>query len=263
MDYFRGFRVLREDPNWLSKLGVGALLLASTMIVPFLGLVAVHGWIALIVRRSVAGEQTPLPRLDIDLNYLGKLLRGGVKAFIPWFVWNLPLGLLIGTTVVCVYVGAVFMAVSVGATPSAGRDAAPIAILFQCVLPVLVIFVAIGAMLVSMPAQMAQVRAEIADDLNQGLQFREVLHMTRVVFRELLISTLILGLLQMVLAFASLLLCGIPLFPVTVAIMVARAHVGAQLYQLYLERGGAPIPRGPLDVENSPPAPPVHAPTGF
>lgn len=244
MEYLRGFRKLREDPEWLSKLGVGSLLLLSAMVVPFLGQVTIAGWTALILRRAVAGQDDRLPTLDFQFDYLGKLFGTGFKGFVAAFVWGLPAGLLIGVGVVGLYLGMMFGAI---AASSSGEGGAMLAVLcvFAVALPTLMI---VGTLL-ALPAQMALIRAEIADDLNQGLQFGPVLEMTRKVFRELLIGALILGVVQTVLVFGSLLLCYLPLLPSMVAMQVARAHVGAQLYQLYLERGGQALPMGPLDVD--------------
>lgn len=244
MEYLRGLRKLREDPDWLSKVGVGTLLFLSAAIIPFVGQVAMAGWSALILRRAVAGQDETLPRLSIDFDYLGKLFGTGFKGFVAAFVWGLPAGLLIGVGVVVMYVGMVFGAVTAS---SSGEDEAALAVLclFAAGLPVLMIV----ATILALPAQMALVRAELADDLNQGLQFGAVIEMTRKVFRELLIGALILGVVQTLMVFGSAFLCYLPLFPCLVAMQVARAYVGAQLYQLYVERGGAPVTTGPLDVD--------------
>lgn len=253
MEYLRGLRKLREDPDWLSKVGVGSLLLISAMIVPFVGQVALKGWSALILRRAVVGQDESLPRLSVDFDYLGKLFGTGFKGFIAAFVWGLPAGLLIGVGVVVMYIGMFLGAVSAS---SSGEDEAVLAVLclFGAGLPVLMII----ATLLALPAQMALVRAELADDLNQGLQFGAVIEMTRKVFRELLIGAFVLGVVQSLMVFGSLFLCYLPLLPCMVAMHVARAYVGAQLYQLYVERGGAPIATGPLDV-----GPPVVAKPSF
>lgn len=240
MDYLRGLRRLREDPDWLSKIGVGSLLMLSAMIIPFLGQVALAGWGAVMVRRAVSGQETPLPRLDLDFDYLGKLLGTGFKAFLAAFIWGLPAGVLIGTGIVCVYFGAIFTAIG-GAAAGGDAGGALGGMGMLCALGVGMPLLMIVALVAQLPAQMAAIRAELADDLNAALQFGAVMDMTKRVFRELLIGTLVLAFVQWLMVVGSLLLCYLPLIPCMVAMIVARAHFAAQLYQRYLETGGEPI----------------------
>lgn len=245
IEYLRGLRILRSDPDWLSKIGVGSLLLLSSMIIPIVGQVALQGWVALTLRRAAAGHAEPLPRLDLDFDYLGKLLGSGFKAFIVSFLWTLPAGFLVGGGVACIYIGFV-MSIIGGA--QAGDAGAGLGFGMICLLGAGIPVLMLLGVLLSLPAQMAVIRAEVSDDLNQGLQFGEVLDMTKRVFRELLIGSLVLAAVQAAFVVVSLPLCYLPLLPSMIAIMIARAHLGAQLYQLYLERGGQPIPVGSLDM---------------
>ncbi|UJR82618.1 DUF4013 domain-containing protein [Sandaracinus amylolyticus] len=238
MDYLRGLRRLREDPDWLSKIGVGSLLLLSASIIPFLGQIVLAGWGAVMVRRAVSGTETPMPRLDLDFDYLGKLLSTGFKAFLAMMIWGLPAGILIGTGVACLYAGAI--ATMIGGA-AAGGDGGMGGLGALCAFGVGFPLLIAVSIVLQLPAQMAGIRAELADDLNAGLQFREVLDMTKLVMRELVIGSLVLAFVQWLMMVGSMLLCGLPLIPCMVAMVVARAHFAAQLYQKYVERGGAPL----------------------
>lgn len=245
MEYLRGLRKLREDPEWTSKLVYGALLLFSTILVPFAGRIALTGWTALIVRRAIATPTSAeaLPRLDLDFDYLGKLMGTGFKGFLAALIWGLPAGLLFAMAILVSYFGAVF---GVMAAAQAG-DAAVIGAIccFGAGIPAVMLL----GILLGLPAQVAMVRAELADDLNQALQLGAVLDMIRKTFRELLIGSIVLSIAQTVMIFGALLLCYVPVFPAIVAAQVMRADFAAQIYQLYVERGGTPIPIGPLEVD--------------
>lgn len=237
MDYLRGLRRLREDPDWLSKIGVGSLLLLSASIIPFLGQIVLTGWGAVMVRRAVGGQEAPMPRLDLDFDYLGKLLGAGFKVFLAAMIWGLPAGILIASGVMCLYFGAIFTAIggaAAGGDAGAGLGGMGMLCAFGVGFPLLMFF----SLLVQLPAQMAAIRAELADDLNAALQLGAVLDMTKRVFRELLIGSIVLAFVQWLMTMGSLLLCGLPLIPCAVAMIVARAHFAAQLYQRYLETGG-------------------------
>jgi len=251
IESLRGLRVLREDPEWLSKLGVASVLLLSGCVVPLLGQVAVLGWVALILRRFAAGQERPLPRLNFELDYLGKLVATGFKPFMVLFLWTLPCSMLLGTIMACTWVGLMMVAARTGARMVAAGAAGPLAglqTLVSCALPALLMIAALLLLLAQIPAQMALLRAELTDDLSEAFRFREVIQMTRLVFRELLLSSLVLAVVHLGLSLFSMLLCGLPLIPLTAAMMVAGAHVRAQLYKLYLERGGEPLAMAPLDV---------------
>jgi hypothetical protein len=251
VEYLRGFSRLRQDPDWLSKVGVGSLLIFSSFIIPIIGQVALAGWAAMIMRRATQGLDSPLPRLDLDFDYLGKLVGTGFKAFLATLLWTLPVSFLIGGTVACLYFGMFF---GVAAAGDQGG------LVFLCLMGVALPLVSIFAIVASMPAQMALIRAEVADDLNQAMRFGDVMEMTKKVARELIIGGFVLGFVQWLMMVGSLLLCYLPLIPSLVVMAVVRAHFGAQLYQLYLERGGTPVPVGPLEAGQPASAP---APTSF
>lgn len=244
MEYLRGLRKLRDDPEWLSKLGFGSLLLFSAAIIPFVGRISLAGWCAVIVRRAVAGQDDRLPRLDLDFDYIGKLFGTGFKGFLVALIWGLPAGVAIFAMVMLGYFGMAFGVVAAG---RAGGEEAALGVMccFGAGIPALFLL----ATLLGLPAQMAMVRAELADDMGKGLELGAVLDMTRKVFRELLIGSIVLSIVQTVMLFVGLLLCYFPVFPAMVAMQVARAYFGAQLYQLYVERGGEPVTIGPLELD--------------
>jgi hypothetical protein len=46
----------------------------------------------------------------------------------------------------------------------------------------------------------------------------------------------------MIVGTIGLLVCCVGFYPATTLVMLAQAHIWFQLYQLYLARGGTPIP---------------------
>jgi hypothetical protein len=245
IEYLRGLRVVREDPEWMTKILVGTVLVVSSMLIPILGPVALQGWVALIVRRAVEGQHAPLPRLEFDLDHLGKLLGIGFKPFIASFIWSLPGGFVIAGMAICLYLGSIAAFVGMSGGGDVPEETLVIVLVVVALaLPVIVLM----AMLLMMPAHMAALRAELTDDLSAGLQFGEVMAMTRSVFRELFVGMLALAGMQLVFTLISLPLCYLPLFPGMVVLNVTRGHLAAQLYQLYLERGGAPLSAAPVAV---------------
>lgn len=258
MEYLRGYRVFRQDPEWASKLLVGSLLFLSAMVIPLLGQVVLVGWQALILRRAAHGQQAPMPRLELDFDYLGKLAGTGFKGLIVRLVWVMPVVLLFGALTFCVAMG-IPVAVAAGAAAGDGDEgmalgaACCVGSILPIMLPVLV--------LAQIPASVAAMRTELTDDLNAGLAFKEVLAFCRAMKGPLLRGSLVLWLVGTAAGLLGMLLCYVGVFPVAVLGLVVQAHFTAQVYRAWVVQGGAPLPIAPVDVPaRAPPAPPPQLP---
>jgi len=251
MEYLRGLRVMREDPGWVGKVGVASLLLLSSMVIPMLGQIAFQGWRTLIVRRAAAGLDSPMPRLELDFDYLGKLLSPGFKSFLARLVWVMPVAFLMMGVMMCFY-GAMVVTVLGGAAATSHQHGAGglagvccFAFFFLIMIPLM--------LTAQLPAMVASLRAEISDDLQKAFDFKAVLHMTRGMFKEFFLGQLVLGLLAFPMMLVGILTCGLGMLPAAVVLNIVQGHFMAQIYALWLERGGEPLTLGPLDLV--PPAP--------
>jgi len=254
MDYFRGYRTFRDDPQWTSKMFVGVALMLCSAIIPIIPQVALQGWSALVLRRSVHGVDTPMPRLDFDFDYLGKLLNPGFKAFIVRMVWTLPVSFLAAGAFLCIYFGGALA--MIGGAKSGGEGGAFAAL---CCIGVAVLTLVPVFILLTLPATIASLRAELMDDLNEGLKFGEIFAMTKLVFKELFLGSLLIGMTQFALFVAGMLLCYLPAFAVGWLGVYVNAKFQAELYRLYLAKGGAPFAKlaSPdlVPAQVAPPAP--------
>lgn len=263
MEYLRGWRVMRQDPDWMGKVGSACLLMLSGMCVPLLGQLAVRGWTGLMLRRAVSGQDSPLPPLPLEFDYLGKLLNVGIKPWLVNLIWSLPLVALIFGSVCCVY-AAMFGAMgAIGAGGAAGGEVgAGIGGVFGlCLMLGFCIVYPIAMIAIMMPMQIAIMRAEITDDINYGMRFKEVIDMTKLVFKELFVGQLVMMLIGMIAGFASVFTLYLLLFPSVVVMMVIQSYWHAEIYRVYLEKGGQPLPIGPLEVHvDRPNVPPAQHP---
>lgn len=256
MDYLRGWRALRSDPGWVGKVLTATVIFLTAMCIPVVGQIVLIGWSALMLRRAVSGQDTPLPRLDFDFDYLSKLLNVGFKGFLAQLLWSLPLYLLGFAWACCFYAGMIgvggFMAAGASAGGEAGAGVGALGSL--CMMGGLFLAWFAIILAVAMPMQVAMIRAELTDDVNAALKFKEVIEMTKMLWRELLVGFFVLGLIGMVAVFGGMLLLFVGVYPATVVVMVIQAYWRAELYQAYLQKGGQPLPIGPLDVPGGDPA---------
>jgi hypothetical protein len=88
MDIGKAFTFAFDDPDWLKKLGIGALL----MIIPIFGWLVVAGWGIEITRRMITHDPQPLP----DWNDFGGNFMKGLQVFVIGFVYMLPLIIVVG-----------------------------------------------------------------------------------------------------------------------------------------------------------------------
>lgn len=257
MEYLRGWRAMRQDPEWTRKVLVGTVIVLSGMCIPVVGQIALVGWTSLMLRRAVSGVDAPLPRLDLDFDYLSKLLNIGFKGFLARLLWSLPMMLVAMIGGCCMYAGfgAAMFGVA-GAASTAGEAGGAIGGLgMMCVMFGGFALYFVTLVLIGFPMQIAILRAEIADDVNAAMRFKEVMAMTRMLFKEMLVGYFVMMLVGMIGAFFGLITLYIGLFPVIVVLTVIQTYYHAELYKAYLQKGGQPLPVGPLDVEQPQPAP--------
>ncbi len=252
IDYLRGFRVITQDPQWTGKFLTATVLLLSSMCIPLVGQLAVAGWTGLIIRRVVAGDDS-LPRLDFDFDYLGKLLGVGFKGFLATMLWIFPAMMLFGVIMMCMQFGLAALMAGGGAAmhASGGGEAAGagLGIIAILVAVFIYLFMLVFIILAQQPAKVAKMRAELTDDLNAGMQFKEVMAFTKAMLKPMIIGSIVIGLVSMPLFLVGMLACGLGAIPAGIAVMIAQTHLMAQIYQAWLARGGEALAVAGGDLE--------------
>jgi hypothetical protein len=88
MEFGRAFSYTQQDPEWLKKVGIAALI----CLIPIIGWITVLGWGLEITRRVISHEPETLPDWS---NFTDHLVRG-LKGFVITFVFSLPGSLVSG-----------------------------------------------------------------------------------------------------------------------------------------------------------------------
>jgi hypothetical protein len=246
MQYMRGWRALRQDPDWKRKIGVASLLFLSSAIIPIFGQLVVLGWLTLAMRRAAQGQDAPLPDLRLDFDYMMKLLNVGLKPFVARLVWTFPAMMGVMVLMVCAGAG---MSFAMAASRDPGEPP-------STVLPLLLMGGAyLGAFGMIMVAQIfansAVMRAEVMGEIGPAIRVGEVLRTTRLLAKELIVGHIVLGFVGAALAFAGMLACYFGMFVTMTVFMVISSYYNAELYRRYLEKGGQPLPVAALDVEGA------------
>ena len=263
MEYLRGWRALRNDPEWIGKLTVASVIVLSGMCIPVVGQIVLIGWTSLMLRRAVSGQDSPLPRLDFDFDYLIKLINVGFKGFLSRLLWVMPLMVYVFASMCCMYIAAIAASASAVAGAASGSEvgAGVGGLGGICAMLAFCIIYPVGLFGLQMPMHVAMLRAELTDDINAGMRFREVMHMTKLMWKEIATGMLVLALLGMVAGLVGVFTLYLGLFPAIVVMNIISTYWHAELYKAYLQKGGEPLPVGPLTIEGGD-VPNVGAPPG-
>jgi hypothetical protein len=211
------------------------LLLTVCQFIPFLGILLLWGFAYEGVEALHRRPRWPQP--DFDFNRFGEYLQRGLSPGIlvivfqmmsPFFVFLLEM----------VAFALVFLFISLVPQPYLG-------ITVSIVAPILVIAVLLMVLLLTMLLRPVLLRGGLSQDIGQMFRLGWSKDFVVRVWPELLLVTLF-GYVTFFPLFA-LGLCAffLGVVPAQIIWFLAGAHLDYQLYQLYLARGGEPVPLRP------------------
>jgi hypothetical protein len=216
MEYGRAIAFAFEDPDWLKKIGIAALVL----LIPLVGPIVVMGWGLEITRRVINLDPSPLPGWDDFGSYLSK----GFQAFVVSLVYILPLLLVVGCG----------QLVAFGSTAALGNnmDSDTAGLLFTAVgvcSGCLAVILGIAAGLF-VPAALG--RLAETGQLGAALRFNEVFAIFRAAPGPYILSILVVALAAMVLSPIGTLVCGVGALVTSAVISVFSSHLYGQAYNI-------------------------------
>ena len=236
----RAFRIIQADPDGLSKCGL--MLLIS--IVPLVGGFVVLGWVTYALRRAHANVAPVFLPAPGDLGTAIDYGTQGLKAFFVSLCWTLPIVVFTMAFVGCLWFGAGATIVA-GATQGEEMGAA------SMVIALLVVFgggltLAVFNILVSIPAAVATLRAELSGVLAEGFSISAVFTTVRAKFLPWVLNLLLMGLVQFGIAFLML----VPIVGIFLVGFVSQLVRGFAMLSVYehvlVSTGTEAFPVGPL-----------------
>jgi hypothetical protein len=227
MQYLRVFNYLFEHPNWMMTL----LLLAVCMFIPVIGALLCIGYQFVVAEALIRSRGQSFPEFDFN-QFTAYLMRGlwpWLVSLIVSFVVVIPFQIVIFIGMFC------FMGLA-----SAGEEMAVIGMLLFFVF----MFVAILAMTLVMMLIMTPMlmRSGLAQEFGEGFRFAWIKDFIARTWKEMLLFSLVMSLGGMLLVMVGYMVFCVGAYAAIALIFVAQAHMYYQLYELYLARGGEPIP---------------------
>jgi uncharacterized membrane protein YedE/YeeE len=242
MQYMRSVQFIMDRANWLTNI----LLCGVCHIIPIIGQIVVQGYLFEVIEslhRDPEHKEYP----DFDFNRFMEYLTRGVWPFLMALVVGLVIGVPLGLFAGC------GMAIAIGIA-SATKSPAVI-VIFYFLMILFAIAVGLLSVVVTWPATL---QAGLQREFNVSAVIEFTKDFNKRVFKEMLLSALFVFAIALVAEFVGLLACVFGVLFTMTAVIFAQHHLFFQLYELYLERGGAPLslaPGHPSRIQRDPDEP--------
>ena len=242
IQYLESFRYVFAHPDWLKNL----IIFSVFILIPVLNIAILFGYMYEIVEHRHRRLPGPYPLFEI--RHFARYVTRGIWGYLLADI----MGVIIGPVVQVLTQSTMFGSMAAIQSGDAGAIAA--AVIIPLVIIAFLLFV-IGLQIVASPFFL---RGGLTQDFGLMMKFRWALDFVQRTWIELILIHIFV-----MLSTAVLLLLGCLLFcyGMLVALALAtivEAHLYCQLYELYLARGGEPIPLKPLPAD----VPPVAAASG-
>ena len=215
MEFGRAFSFAFQDPDWLKKVGIAAVI----FLIPLVGPIILAGWGLEITRRVINNDPVPLPDWS---DFSGFLLKG-FHAVVVSLAYALP-GLLIlicGEAVTFGLTGA--MSSSRSDSSAIGGIVTVVGLCMTCLVTILLV----GAGFL-IPAATGNLAA--SGELGAAFRFNEVLQLVRAAPGPYIMVLLGIGLANLILSPLGTLACGIGILFTTAYTTTLGAHLTGQAY---------------------------------
>lgn len=223
MKYMDSLRFVTARQSWLKNL----FMIALCMFIPVIGPIVVGGYMFEVfdaLRRDPEHKDYP----EFDFGKFSPYLMRGIWLFLVQMILQV---------IIMVPIGAMYALTMI--VTIAARDV-PALIVTAWVLYTVGCFVL--GMVSALVAWPALIYAGVRQAFDFGGMLAFIKSFIKSVGKELVVSILFLMAVGMVMGTLGWLLCCVGVLFAAAALMLAQHHLKHQLYDLYLERGGTPIP---------------------
>jgi hypothetical protein len=237
MEYMRSFHFIFENPNWTANVMWCALCLLSTAIIPVIGQLILIGYLFEVIEAIHTRRTATYPDFKFDFDRLIEYLVRGFWVFLVQLVLTLVLlpVVLGGVALIAVIIGV--------AGAGGGEEGAGIAAMVAIPVSILVLF----GLFILLNLYMVPItlRAGLSQEFAEAFNFSFMKQFVRLTWVEIIISGLFLFAAGFIAEVVGLLMFCVGIIFTMMIVYLMYAHLGLQLYELHLARGGEPIPLKP------------------
>lgn len=245
MNYTASFSDFFRSPKWMMNLLLGGVC----VLIPIVGPIVVLGWLitGFWARQDESFDTFP----DFDFSNFGKYLERGVWPFLVTFVVGAGISIVLVPLVWILMIPAMLIGggLSSGGDPNLGGC---LGVVITMVMMLVWAVAIVAMMLVLVPLK---IRACLTQDFAKSFDLAFVKQFVALTWKELVLSSLFIVAASIVLPLLGMLVFCVGVYFAAVLIYFSWTHLNKQLYQLYLSRGGEPVPISP-NLNDLPPAMP-------
>ena len=237
MNYTDSISDFFKSPKWMMNLLLGGVC----VLIPIIGPMVIVGWLitGFWARQDENFETFP----EFDFSHFGKYLERGLWPFLVAFVVSIGFSIVLVPLAWILMIPAMLVGVSAGNEPNAGTCFGAIAMILMMLVFAALIF---ALMLMLVPLK---IRASLTQDFAKSFDFGFVKRFLALTWKEAVLSSLFVMITGPILiCFGAIVFC-VGMYFATVLVYFSWTHLHKQLYQLYLSRGGEPIPLSPKLIE--------------
>ena len=231
MNYTASVSDFFKSPKWM----MNTLLAGVCVFIPFVGPIVIKGWLltGFWGRQDERCETFP----DFDFNNFGKYLERGLWPFLVTFVASLVMAFIL-----CLFVVPLVMLLSLAVPQNNSVGSSCIGLGIFGVLLVFYVVAILTLMTVLTPLTL---RASLTQEFGAAFNLTFMKRFIGLTWKEILVASLFKLAASLLLSAGGLLLLCVGVYFATVPIYFCWVHLHKQLYQLYLSRGGEPVPVSP------------------
>ncbi len=227
----RSFKSVFDSENWVVNLLW--LTLANLTSSIFVGSIGILGWGSELIKLRAGRPENRTP--DIDSERLGDYFSQGLWPFVVQFA----AGILMTVLMAIPFVPILGVLVALAGN-SAGEEVVGI-FLLAIAAPIAVVLIVVSSLVTAVLI----IRAMACQDFVTSFDFAWVRNFVRLMWKDMVVAGIKFAGLSLLVSLAGTLLFCIGSIPAGGVVFGAGMHLLAQIYELYLAKGGEPAPAPP------------------
>jgi hypothetical protein len=228
--YLESYRFVFSSPNWFMNLLLGSVCL----FIPVVGQIVFWGYEFELIDALHRGRRTGYA--DFDFNRFTDYLKRGVW---PWLIVFMTQMILQPVLIVFMYAGMFGVMGALMTETTAGYVTAAVLV------PALIIGLMIFSLALGLVLTPIVLRAGLTQDFAKAFDFAWVKTFIARMWVEQVLVSLFLMVSSLLWVLLGYLLFCIGVIPASIVVALASTHLLWQLYEIFLSRGGEPIPLKP------------------
>jgi hypothetical protein len=243
MNYTASVSDFFKSPKWMMNL----LLAGVCVFIPLIGPIVIKGW--LLTGFWGRDDERPETFPDFDFSNFGKYLERGVWPFLVSLVSGIVLSMAL-----CVVIVPMIMIMTLMIPQDHGSASGCIGFFLFVVMTIFYMTMVVALMVLLTPLTL---RASMTQEFGASFNIPFIKKFIALTWKETILASLFLFAASIVLCGVGALALCIGAYFATVPVYFCWVHLHKQLYHVYVDRGGEPVPVSPKLRDSLPPAPPA------